>query len=250
MYLHEETTTTADLNEKTVAVLPTGSIEQHGPALPLGTDLVTARAMAEGVADMEHIAVLPPVPVGVSIHHRQFDGTAWVRDETFCTYVTEILDSLAGHDVRRAVIVNGHGGNTAALRRAARWLRDAETMFAVPWNWWDNLTEQLRAELDTELGHADAVETSIMAHLTDLVRTDALDEAEAGAGEEWGESIAGATVTFDAAEFTDSGAIGEPTTGDAAIGQELVAAATADLRTLVDWVHAQPLADLWPPAHR
>lgn len=250
VYLHERTTTTATLGTDTVAVLPTGSVEQHGPALPLGTDLLAARAVAAGVADRSGVAVLPPVPVGVSRHHRQFDGTLWVPDETFADYVGALLDGLADHDVRRAVVVNGHGGNTAALRRTARDLRAADRLFAVPWSWWDGLEDRIATELDTELGHADAVETSLMLHLTDLVERDRLPAAEAGAPARWGERVAGAELPRDATELTDSGAVGSPTDGDAAVGERLLEAAREDLRTLVDWLADQPFAALRPPAHR
>ncbi|MFB6111042.1 MAG: creatininase family protein [Halobacteriaceae archaeon] len=250
MYLHQETTTSASLGPDVVAVVPTGSVEQHGPALPLGTDLFAAEAIAATVADREEAAVLPPVPVGVSGHHRQFDGTVAVSDETFAAYVRELLESLANHGVRKAVIVNGHGGNGAALERTARRLRARETLFAVPWDWWSDLASLIEAELGTSLGHADAVETSVMLHLTEFVREAHLETAESGAPNAWGETVVGGTVAFDAADFTETGAVGTPTAGNAETGAKLVAAARDDLETLVDWLQEQPFEALRPPAHR
>ena len=252
-YLHEHTTTTAAdaFSSAEVTVLPTGSVEQHGPALPLGTDLLAAKAVAETVADHPDVIVLPPIPVGVSAHHRQFDGTLWTDPETFEDYVSDILASITEHGVRKAVVVNGHGGNSGALRRAARRLRDEEVAFAAPWNWWSNLDALIEETLDTSLGHADEVETSMMLAVAgDLVREAALEAAEERGGDSWGKSIRGASVEFDAIDFTESGAVGEPTEGSAEVGRQLLDHASDDLTALVEWLAEQELADLWPREHR
>ena len=252
-YLHEHTTTTAAdaFADASVAVLPTGSVEQHGPALPLGTDLLAAKAVAETVADHPDAVLLPAVPVGVSAHHRQFDGTLWTDPGTFEAYVTDILASVTEHGIRKAVVVNGHGGNSDALRRAARNLRDEEVAFAAPWNWWSNLDALIEETLDTSLGHADEVETSLMLEAAgDLVREAALRDAEERGGDSWGESVRGATVGFDAIDFTESGAVGRPTEGSAEVGRQLLDHASDDLAALVEWLAEQELADLWPKAHR
>ncbi|WP_276281192.1 creatininase family protein [Halorussus caseinilyticus] len=253
MYLHEHTTTTAAdaFTEAEVAVLPTGSVEQHGPALPLGTDFLAARAVAETVADRSDTILLPPIPVGVSAHHRQFDGTLWTDPETFESYVADVLASATEHGVRKAVVVNGHGGNSGALRRAARGLRDDRVAFAAPWNWWSNLDALIEEELDTSLGHADEVETSMMLAVAgDLVREAALEDAEARGGDSWGESVRGASVGFDAIDFTESGAVGEPTAGSKQIGEKLLDHAAEDLAALVEWLAGRDLADLWPRGHK
>lgn len=249
--LKEETTTSAAeaFEDVSVAILPTGSIEQHGPALPLGTDMIAAESFARAVEGPETV-VLPPVPVGVSVHHRQFHGTLHVDDLTFEAYVYQVLSSLAEHGIRKAVLVNGHGGNTEALTRAARRFRDAGQGFAAPWNWWSNLEEKIESKFGTGLGHADEVETSLMLHLTDLVREGHLEEAEAGAAASWGKSVHGASVGFDTADFSESGSVGHPTEGTAEIGAELFDDATAELDALIDWLATQPLKDLFPEPHR
>ena len=105
-----------------LAVLPVGSTEQHGPHAPLGTDTLTATAVAEAGVDAyreqtgEDVPIAPAIPVGVAAEHRAFDGTLWVSPDTFRAYVRETIASLAHHGFDRVVIVNGHGGNTDALR--------------------------------------------------------------------------------------------------------------------------------------
>lgn len=251
--LHEHTTTTAAdrLADAEVALLPTGAVEQHGPALPLGLDFLVARALADSV-DGTDAVVLPAVPVGVSANHRQFHGTLSVSPETFGAYVEEVIESLAAHGVRKAVFVNGHGENGDALDRAARRLRAAETAFAVPWNWWSNLGDLPADLMGTEaVGHADEVESSVMlAVASHLVREDALEDAEAGAVEEWGETVAGATLPLDTADFAESGAAGSPTRASREAGEELFEAASDDLSTLVEWLADRPFESLLPPDHR
>jgi creatinine amidohydrolase len=249
--LEEHTTKTAAdaLDDAAVALLPTGSVEQHGPALPLSTDFTAAEAIARG-ADTDAV-VLPTVPVGVSSHHSQFDGTLWTEPETFENYVSDIAASVASHGVRKVVVVNGHGGNSAALQRAARRLRNDEVAFVAPWNWFDALHGLDEELFDTTIGHADAIETSMVLYLAEeLVQEQALEEAEASASDGWGRSIHGANVGFDTVDFSESGAVGEPTAGSAEAGEALFEQATDELSALVDWLAEQRFGDLTPKPHK
>ncbi|UTF53314.1 creatininase family protein [Natronosalvus rutilus] len=250
--LAEQTTTVAAdaLEAAEVAVLPTGSTEQHGPALPLGMDHMAAQAFARTAADREDAVVLPTVPVGVSVHHRQFDGTLYVTEETFERYVRETLSSVTEHGVRKAVVVNGHGGNSAALNRVARTLRDEETAFAPPWNWWDGVGDLADDLFDENGGHADAMESSVLWHVReDLIQPDRLEEAESGASEGWGEAVHGANVGFDTIDFSETGAVGKPTQADPEKGERLFEAASDELHALIDWLAERSLEDCWPADH-
>lgn len=250
--LAEHTTTTAAvaLDDADVAVLPTGSTEQHGPALPLGMDHMAAQAFARTASDRDDAIVLPTVPVGVSVHHRHFDGTLYVSDETFEAYVTETLASLSEHGVEKAVIVNGHGGNSGALRRAARRLRDDRTAFAPPWNWWEAVTELSEDLFDERGGHADAMESSLLWHVReDLIDPGELDAAEAAGNEGWGETVHGARLGFDTIDFSESGAVGEPTQADPKAGARLFEAARDELHALIDWLAERPVDQCWPREH-
>lgn len=253
MRLAELTTTDAAdaLGADTVALLPTGSTEQHGPALPLSTDALTAETVATRL-DVDDVVVLPTLPVGVSEHHRQFDGTLWLAPDTYESAVYDILASVASHGVRKVVIVNGHGGNAGANRRAARRLRTDQTAFVAPWNWWDGVPDDVSEALFDEAGgHADAAESSVVLHLReDLVDPDALEAAESGGSEGWGHDVAGADVGFDTIDFSTSGATGRPTAATSDAGRQLLDAAGESLATLVDWIAAQPLDSLWPAAHK
>ncbi|EMA41800.1 creatininase family protein [Halobiforma nitratireducens] len=258
--LAEQTTTAAadTLEAADVAVLPTGSTEQHGPALPLGMDHMAAQAFARTAAEEKNAAdddvsavVLPTIPVGVSVHHRQFDGTLYVSEETFEQYVTETLSSLAEHGLRKAVVVNGHGGNGGALRRTARRLRDEETAFAPPWNWWDAVDDLADDLFDEVGGHADAMESSLLWHVREeLVVPDELEAAEAGASEGWGETVHGAPIGFDTIDFTETGAVGRPSQAAPEKGEKLFETGCDRLCALIDWLAERSLEDCWSREHR
>lgn len=251
--LAEETTTTSRdaLADVDVALLPTGSVEQHGPALPLGTDFMAAQAVAGTLGDRENVVLLPTVPVGVSEHHRQFDGTLWTDPATFEDYVTDIVSSIASHGVQKVVIVNGHGGNDGALRRVARRVRREEVAYAVPWNWWGGIGDVLEDEFGMGITHADEIETSMLLEVAEeLVREAALEEAEAGANDAWGEDVHGANVGFDTADFSESGVVGQPTRGSREAGARLLDASSDELAALVEWLGEQDIDHLWPEAHR
>ena len=245
------TTTAADaLDGANVAIVPTGSTEQHGPALPLGMDFMAGEALARSL-DRDDVVVLPTIPVGVSEHHRQFHGTLWVTPETFERFVAETISSMASHGLRKVVVVNGHGGNSGALQRAARTLRGEETAFVAPWNWWESVGDLPDELFEEGGGHADAAETSMMYHIaTELVRADSLEDAAAGASDSWGTNVHGANVGFDTLDFSESGAVGDPTQGSPEAGEQLFEHASSELDALVDWLSDQPFEDLLPRTHK
>lgn len=186
-------------HSSTVALVPVGSTEQHGPHLPLGTDFLTAQALALAVARELKILCTPVIPVGVSEHHRQFWGTLWVSPETFRRFMREIAESVASHGVRRIVFVNGHGGNNAALQEICRELR-AKEIFAVVWAWWlDPEVQKLTNELFRSRGtHAGAIETSLVLAIDpNLVDRGQLEAAARGASEIYATSRDGAQLPLD-----------------------------------------------------
>ena len=105
-----------------VAVLPVATHEDHGPHLPVDTDVVLCHGICErAVARIPEEAVLaPPVTHGYSPHHMDFHGTLTITWDTFIRYVKDVCCSLAHHGFKRILIVNGHGSNTSPLDLAAR----------------------------------------------------------------------------------------------------------------------------------
>ncbi len=121
--------------EVDIALLPVGSIEQHGPHLPLDVDAFDAEYLAAQTAaacsDPKPI-VLPLIPYGVSYNHDDFAGTISVGPDTLAKMVHEVGLSVARHGITKLVIINGHGGNVPSLRFAAQMInRDAHIFTCV-----------------------------------------------------------------------------------------------------------------------
>ena len=214
MHLSETTWTDADAAETDLALLPTGSTEQHGPHAPMGTDALSAETIAADAADAYdgEVVVAPPVNVGISEEHRHFTGSLWVSEDTFRSYVGETIESLASHGWERIVVVNGHGGNTDALREVCGSITRGGDAYTVPWTWFDAVDFD---HYGIELGHGGPAETAfVQAVHPDLVHEDRFTDAAAGAGDGFGEFEQGTNLAYDSAEFTESGAVGDPSVSD------------------------------------
>lgn len=151
-------------------VLPVGSVEQHGDHLPVDTDSFSAYRVALAAARRcadPHILVLPSQPFGFSPHHRAYAGTVSLSLTTFVAVVTDIAESLHRTGFRRALIVNGHGGNQGPLVAACNALisRGLGVGFV---NYFSPGRKQWLKALPGELrgvGHACAYETSLQLAL-------------------------------------------------------------------------------------
>ncbi len=233
-----------------VALLPVGSTEQHGPHLPLGTDHLTAEWIAREAARRGGFLLLPTVPVGVSVHHRQFWGTLWVEPAVLKAYVVGIVRSLASHGLKRFVFVNGHGGNTAALTEAAHELR-REGLPAYVFVWWRAVADEVRALLEDGGGHAGEMEASVVWHIDpDLVRPERFAEAAAGAAPAWGKTVHGVEVGHDTVDFAPLGCVGSPERASPEKGGRILEAAVEKLVAFSRWLAESPLEELLPQPHK
>ncbi|MBC7338963.1 MAG: creatininase family protein [Firmicutes bacterium] len=101
-----------------------GSIEQHGPHMPLGTDMILASELARRAAALVPEAVLvPAIPVGYAAYHGDFPGTLSTSPATLATYLGDICHHLVRHGITHIIFVNGHGGNLSTLELVGRELR-------------------------------------------------------------------------------------------------------------------------------
>lgn len=151
-----------------IAVLPLAATEQHGPHLPLTTDVLIAEAYLARVRDLlppDVPAVFLPVqPIGISTEHTDFPGTQTLSNEAALKAWTALGEDVARTGIKKIVMVSSHGGNSAAMMMVAQDLRARHRMLAVTTAWSrfgvpDGLFEP--AELRHGI-HGGAVETSIM----------------------------------------------------------------------------------------
>jgi mycofactocin system creatininase family protein len=200
--------------------VPIGSCEQHGPHLPLDTDTRIAVALAEGLVtsfDPGDVMVAPPLAISASGEHAGFPGTLSLGTDVFEGVITELVRSAdwsAG-----VVLVNGHGGNVAAVDRAVAQLESEGRRVLA---WWPHV-----AGGDPHAGHT---ETSLMLALRpELVR---LERAVAGPIPSTAELVWCGVQAVSA-----SGVLGDPRTASAEHGAELFRGLADDLaRAIHAWL--------------
>jgi creatinine amidohydrolase len=143
-------------------VFPLGSTEQHGPALPLGTDFLVAEELARRVGKRANVIVTPVLPIGYAQYHAVFPGTLSLSEETLTRTLIEMCGNLLSYGTTHILFITGHGGNTTSLRRCGEWLRERCVPAAVSC-WWEQ-TNVVNPEW-LALGHGDYVETSMILAL-------------------------------------------------------------------------------------
>lgn len=201
-----------DICEHAVVLVPVGSIEQHGPHLPLDTDTVIAEAVTHLVADLldrDSLYVAPAISYGSSGEHQSFAGTASVGTEVLTQVVVELTRSLRTW-AARVVFVNAHSGNLQALHAAVEQLESE----GHPVDWVACATEAVDA-------HAGVTETSLMLHLRPwAVR---LERAEAGNTSPIAELLP-ELMASGVASVSENGVLGNPTGATAEEGDRVLRA--------------------------
>lgn len=130
--LHTWTELEEKLKHLDTAILPCGSIEQHGPHLPVDVDYFDSKYLANRVADAcsyPKPLVLPAIPYGVAYHHEDFKGTVSVSNNTLSAFVYDIGMSLAKNGINKLIILNGHGDNSPTLLYAAQMINRDSGIF-------------------------------------------------------------------------------------------------------------------------
>jgi len=174
-----------------IIILPVGSLEQHGPHLPLSTDVVIPTSLAKMVCEELDAMVLPPIAYGYKAEGggQLFPGTTSLDGTTLINLTLDILRETYRHGGRRFLVLNGHYENVAFLTEAAALLvREVNDVRVVILSWWDQVSDEMIDELFAEAGfpgwgveHAAITETALMQYFApELVREDKIidDQSE------------------------------------------------------------------------
>lgn len=230
--------TTAELSgavtDESVVLLPLAAIEQHGPHLPLSTDLdiglgLTQAAVAR-LPDAFPLWVLPPLAIGLSLEHSQFPGTLSLDPETAVTSLVQVGESVARAGVKRLLFFNSHGGNRQVADLAALTLRAKHRLLVVKANYFrfPAPTHLLCADELRHGLHGGALETAMMLHLCpEKVRTEHLkDNPSRGAAMTSAFAHLGpesaASFAWMGQDLNTTGVVGNAGTATAELGQQLV----------------------------
>lgn len=241
--------------ERTVAVLPVGAIEQHGPHLPLATDALIAEQIAAAAVERAHdlpVLLLPTMPVGKSNEHIDYPGTLTLPVETLIGLWREIGRSVARSGLRKLLFINSHGGQPQVMEIVGRELRIDEEMLCVTSSWWHmGLPDGLIPEAERRYGiHGGTVETSLMLHLApELVRMDAAEDftpvmAEIAGDTERLTYVGGVGIGWQAQDIHPAGVAGNARAATADIGAAIFEHVVAGYVTLLGEVSAYPLSRL------
>jgi len=217
-----------------IAVLPLAATEQHGPHLPLATDVMIGQAYLARVRELLPgnipATFLPIQPVGISTEHIDFPGTLTLSNEAALKEWMALGTSVARAGVKKLVIVTSHGGNSAAMTLVAQDLRAYHGLLTVTTSWSRfGVPRGLFPAEEIRHGvHGGAVETSIMlARYKEHVRLDAIaDFRSAGIAMEkdyrWLSAHRPAPFAWQAQDLHPSGAAGNATLASVEKGERLL----------------------------
>jgi creatinine amidohydrolase len=217
-----------------IAVLPLAATEQHGPHLPLGTDVMIAQAYLERVRELLPGGIpatfLPIQPVGISTEHIGYPGTLTLPTDVALQAWMALGESVARAGLKKLVMVTSHGGNSAAMSLVAQDLRAKYGLLAVTTGWSRfGAPEGLFSAEELRHGiHGGAVETSIMlARYKQHVRTDEMADFRPSSvamekDYRWLSAHRPAPFAWQAQDLHASGAAGDATQASVEKGRLLI----------------------------
>lgn len=219
----------------TLVIVPVGAIEQHGPHLPINTDICHSYEIAKLVAKRERdVVVAPPVWWGYSPYHAGLAGTISLRPEVFLGLLQDICDGIISHGFRKIFLLNGHGGNRNLISVAVfECMRRTGVSIAAA-SYWDLAADRIKQIRESPMGgmaHACELETSLqLLFQPKLVKMGLATREMVNSLRSYGTTMSfkdlqdfGAVTTgYDIARSDPTGILGDPTLASAAKGEQIV----------------------------
>jgi creatinine amidohydrolase len=228
------------LKENDVVIFPVGSQEQHGKHLAEDNDAFTATEIARRVGERTGVLVAPTLAFGNSVHHMNFPGTMTLTFETLVAVYRELCECLIHHGFKKIVVMNAHGGNTAAIAQALREIKEETGIkvyslmaFPSPRGFGAESTKVIKQESG---GHACELETSIELYLGQRVLMEKAEKWKKPKGitafdEKWGRKV---SWTRDWDENTETGSLGDPEAATEEKGRLMVEATVDEISAFIE----------------
>lgn len=199
-------------------VIPFGSVEQHGPHLPCGTDTMAADLVATELAEMLDAIIVPAGPYGVSPIHAGHPGTISLRRDVFESYLSNLCAEMVAMGARTFIFVNWHEGNIASLDSVATDLQAQNDVLVVTAHACYT-AQRIYASAGGELTHGGGIETlAVLAHDPELAQVDRVGKPTRPQGAEELDAMRRSREVYgyitDVTEIADDGWYGNPAWAD------------------------------------
>jgi creatinine amidohydrolase len=246
--------------QKSIAILPVGAIEQHGPHLPLGVDAFLAEQFMSrlvSIAPDLSAYILPTISFGFSPEHSAFAGTLSLSSQTVIALWTEVAESVLRSGIHKLLFFNTHGGHAGIPEIVGRPLRSQHQALVYSTNWWDLIPKDMLAKYistkEQRYGiHAGQLETAVMLYLAkDQVDTKAAKNFVSSAQERdlhyrtVGQGIS--KMSWLVEDYHPEGAVGDATLATSEQGKVLFDSALQSLVQLLGEIstveHESPIAN-------
>jgi creatinine amidohydrolase len=237
------------IDDKALAIIPFGTVEEHGHHLPVNTDLVIAEGVAqdaaEAVKDIYPVLVLPGFWSGYSVKKMtRWPGVIRVRSEVLIEVWFDIMASLVEMGFRKILCINSHGQNPEMIKIAARRILDEYNVNVVTSNVWSMAAETMKNVRRSPIGgalHGGEFETSLMLYYTDLVdmsKTTDVDRiryrSDFYPGDAFGSASGGAFISTWCVQESETGLYGDPTLSTKETGRLLAEGIAAQYKRLIE----------------
>lgn len=246
-----------------LALIPAGTIEDHGPHTPVDVDVVISGGICRRVAEQisDEVVLMPQVTLGYSPHHVDFPGTITIRWNTFIEWCLDYTRSLIHHGFTKILFVNGHGSNRPVLEMAARLtVVEHPGVHCAAMSWWEctAVREEVNRHRESEVvSHACELETSLYLHFDpEHVYMDKAkrDVHPYRTPHFWSDLVGYSPPGFRNAvgmteywsTVTEQGAMGDPSKATAEKGRRAAEAAVAEIIDIVRELKSRPVRSRVP----